>query len=103
MHAMLLRFSSYVPVLILKVKHSHKFSHTNNFSQINKFFVHDVKHGSSATWLFQDVLRCNSKYPEKLASWKQNNKEYLIYNIKCKYKNWNHYFEVSSSDKKTLA
>ena len=23
---------------------------------------------------------------------------YLIDNIKCKYKNWNHYFEVSLSD-----
>ena len=38
MHAMLLRFSSYIPVLILKSQRL-KFSHTNNFSQINKFFV----------------------------------------------------------------
>ena len=38
MHAMLLRFSSYIPVLILKSQRL-KFSHTNIFSQINKFFV----------------------------------------------------------------
>ena len=38
MHAMVLRFSSYIPVLILK-RQRLKFSHTNNFSQINKFFV----------------------------------------------------------------
>ena len=35
---MLLRFSSYTPVLILKSQ-SLKFSHTNNYSQINRFFV----------------------------------------------------------------
>ena len=35
---MLLIFSSYIPVLILKSQRL-KFSHTNNFSQINKFFV----------------------------------------------------------------
>ena len=38
MHAMLLRFSSYKPVLILKSQRL-KFSQTNNLSQINKFFV----------------------------------------------------------------
>ena len=38
MYAKLLRFSSYIPVLILKCKRL-KFSQTNNFSQINKFLV----------------------------------------------------------------
>ena len=38
MHAMLLRFSSCIPVLILKSQRL-KFSQTNHFSQINKFFV----------------------------------------------------------------
>ena len=41
MYAMLLRFSSYLPVLILKSQRL-KFSQTNNFSQINKFFVTSV-------------------------------------------------------------
>ena len=35
---MLLRFSSYIPVLILKSQRL-RFSQTNKFSQINKFFV----------------------------------------------------------------
>ena len=38
LHAMLMRFSSYIPVLSLKSQRL-KFSHTNNSSQINKFFV----------------------------------------------------------------
>ena len=32
-----------------------------------------------------------------------NDKIYLIDDIKCKYKNLNHYFEVPSSDEKRLA
>ena len=35
---MLLRLSSYIPALILKSQ-TLKFSHANNFSQINEFFV----------------------------------------------------------------
>ena len=38
MHAMLLRFACYIPVLILKSQR-HNFSQTNNFSQIIKFGV----------------------------------------------------------------
>ena len=41
MHAVPLRFSSYIPVLILKSQRL-RFSETNNFSQINKFFVKSV-------------------------------------------------------------
>ena len=74
MHAMLLRFSLYIPVLILKnqrLKFSHtmdelgfyvpstvfqsfrdEFSHTNNCSQINKFFVLCILFGLD---LFNDL------------------------------------------------
>ena len=57
-------------------------------------YHHDVKHGSSASWLFQ----VNSKYPKKLVQLDYNG--YLIDNIKHKYKNCNPYFEVSPSGEK---
>ena len=40
-NGMLLWFSSHIPVLILKSQRL-KFPHTNNISQINKFFVYSV-------------------------------------------------------------
>ena len=46
---------------------------------------------------FRYHLNLNPKYQENKPSWKLNNKGYLIDNINCKYKNQNHYFEVSSS------
>ena len=54
LHAMLLRFSSYIPVLILKSQRI-KFSQTNIFSQINKFFVEHVCKvtTSSPLWLLR--------------------------------------------------
>ena len=42
LHAMLLRYSSCIPVLILKSQR-HSFTQTNNFSQIIKF---GVRYGS---------------------------------------------------------
>ena len=61
MHARLLRFSSCIPVLILKSQRL-KFSQTNNFSQINKFFVTGEKIFCYNPTLKQMQLQYNSSY-----------------------------------------
>ena len=57
MHAMLLRFSSYIPVLILKSQRL-KFSQTNNFSQIIKFGVRLWSDWADANQYILCCLRC---------------------------------------------
>ena len=55
MHAMLLRIPSCIPVLILKSQRL-KFSQTNNFSQINKFFVAGGYCCPASTWYDKGIL-----------------------------------------------
>ena len=64
------------------------------------WYRHNVKRGNKAFWLFLNLcyVRLNSNIFVKLAKLCEN--RYLIDNIKCKYKNLNHNFEVISSDEK---
>ena len=68
MHAMLLRFSCCIPVLILKSQR-HNFSQTNNFSEIVKFGVQTVYHCSVThrciSRLLADV-HCTQKLTNRL-------------------------------------